>query len=96
MKAFVLDHKLIGYYYDGSTWEKELIDVELMHKGTKKNVDTYWLLNDKFIAPYPLEVTRNDDGTIWIDLIGYSPYCTDLSLADYLKFNHGYLITKTT
>lgn len=94
MHTMILDHKLIGHYYDGSTWEKDLIDVKLVHKWTRKNVSFYWLFIGEDKMPYPLETIQLGECDMLIDFIGHSPFVTSISLEDYLKFYHGYILKK--
>jgi hypothetical protein len=94
MHTIILDHKLIGHYYDGSTWEKDLVDVKLVHKWTRENVSFYWLYVGEDKMPQLLETTQINDSDLLIDLLGYRPFVTSISLEDYLKFYHGYIVKK--
>jgi hypothetical protein len=90
----ILDHKLIGHYYDGSTWEKDLQEVELVHRWTRKNVSLYWVMIGEDKIPHPLETIQLSECDMLIDFIGHSPFVTSISLEDYLKFYHGYILKK--
>jgi len=94
MNTMILDHKLIGHYYDGSTWEKELVNVELVHRWTRENVSLYWVFIGEDKMPYPLETIQVNDTDLHIDFIGHTPFVTSISLEDYLKFYHGYIVKK--
>ena len=95
MHTTILDHKLIGHYYDGTTWEKELEEIELVHKWTRKNVSLYWVFFEgEPNNPHPLETIQISDEDLHIDFIGHSPFVTSISLEDYLKFYHGYILKK--
>lgn len=90
----ILDHKLIGHYYDGTTWEKDLQEVELVHRWTRKNVSLYWVMIGEEKFPHPLETIQLSDEDLLIDFVGHNPFVTSISLEDYLKFYHGYIVKK--
>lgn len=94
MNTTILDHKLIGHYYDGTTWEKDLQDVNLIHKWTRKNVSLYWVMIGEEKTPHPLETIQVSEEDLLIDFIGHKPFVTSISLEDYLKFYHGYIVKK--
>jgi hypothetical protein len=94
MHTTILDNKLIGHYYDGSTWEKNLVDVKLVHRWARENVTFYWLFIGDDQKAYPLETIQVNDTDLHIDFIGHRPFVTSISLEYYLKFYHGYIVKK--